>query len=67
MNFAANFSPYAAGQLTSKNKKAAENPFATRIFSRLLIKNHPTGLYQILSDEVVEPRGFEPLASTMRT
>ncbi|NLD60443.1 MAG: hypothetical protein GX647_12410 [Clostridiales bacterium] len=46
------FTPFALQMPHPKNKKAAENPCVTRVFSRLPIKNHPTGLYQILSDEV---------------
>jgi len=48
------FTPFALQMPHPKNKKAAENPCVTRVFSRLLIKNHPTGLYQILWDEVAK-------------
>ena len=30
-------------------------------------KEHPTGLYQILSDVMVEPRGVEPLSEDQTT
>ena len=50
-----------------RNKKMAENPCATRIFSRFPIKNHPTGLYQILWDEVAQRVGFEPTWTCIQT
>jgi hypothetical protein len=58
---ASGFTPYSPLKPYSKNKKPAESPCAARIFGLLLIKNHPTGLYQILWDEVSNDLAFDTM------